>query len=668
MVDYSFLDEHQKKAVICKNKNILVVAPPGSGKTTVIINRVVYLIENLNINPNNIIVITFTRAAAMNMKQRYKDILNSNRSPFFGTFHGLFYKILSRYYGKINIIEGKHSFNLINTILMNYLDTVSEDKIKDVLNDISVLKTSGQHLENFSPKIDKSIFIECYTKYEEYKKEKELLDFDDLQINIFRLFKDNPRILRSYRNLFKYILVDEFQDCDGLQIEILKMLGHGNSIFAVGDEDQCIYSFRGSKPECMVDFLKDFEDGSKEYLVYNYRSPNNIVDISKKLISNNKIRNNKIIQAHREEDKKINIYSFFNEREQAEYICEVVKDVIQKGYKYKEIAILYRTNMESRSITDVFFKRSIPFRLLDKGYNFFQHFVCRDILDYMYLSLDTRNRKAFLRIINKPFRYISKLNIEEVRNYKYDEDCFEILKSQSDIQPFQIKNIEDIQKDTSKISKMKATEAINFIMKDLDYDSYIKTYSERIKIKKEELMEIVEELKESAEEYTSIIAFLAHVEEVEKEITKKDINEDSVILSTIHGVKGMEFKNVFVINCNEDNIPYKTSEGEINLEEERRLFYVAVTRTIENLYICVPKLLRGKNKETSKFISECNLKMELEKTDIFSKGQRIVHRAFGEGIILNSHDSCINIRFLDGIDRSFDKKVLAEGHLIKIKG
>ncbi|WP_050607676.1 ATP-dependent helicase [Clostridium niameyense] len=667
MVDYSFLDEHQKKAVVCEDKNILVVAPPGSGKTTVIINRVVYLTEILNINPNNIIVITFTRAAAMNMKQRYKAILNINRSPFFGTFHGLFYKILSRYYGRINIIEGKYSFNLINTILMKYLDTVSEDKIKDVLNDISVLKTSGQHLENFSSKIDKSIFVECYTKYEEYKKERELLDFDDLQINIFRLFKNNPRLLRSYRNLFKYILVDEFQDCDGLQIEILKMLGEGNSIFAVGDEDQCIYSFRGSKPECMVDFAKHFEDGNKEYLVYNYRSPNNIVDVSKKLISNNKIRNNKSIQAHRDENKKINISSFFNEREQAEYICKVVKDVIEKGYKYKEIAILYRTNMESRSITDVFFKHSIPFRLLDKGYNFFQHFVCRDILDYMYLSLDTRNRKAFLRIINKPFRYISKLNTEKVRNYKYDEDCFEILKSQSDIQPFQIKNIEDIQKDIVKISKMKATEAINFIMKNLDYESYIKTYSERTKIKKEELIEIVEELKESAEEYTSIIAFLAHVEEVEKEITKKDINEDSVILSTIHGVKGMEFKNVFVINCNEDNIPYKTSEGEINLEEERRLFYVAVTRTIEHLYICVPKLLRGKNKETSKFISECNLKMELEKSDIFSKGQRIVHRAFGEGIILNSDDSYINIRFLDGIDRSFDKKVLAEGHLIKIK-
>ncbi|EJO5346576.1 ATP-dependent helicase [Clostridium botulinum] len=667
MVDYSFLDQYQKEAVKCDKNNTLIVAPPGSGKTTVIINRVVHLIENLNISPNNILVITFTRAAAMNMKERYKKISSGSKSPFFGTFHGLFYKILNRYYRNINIISSKETYLLINNILISYLDSVNEDKVKDVLNDISFFKTSGLSMEDFVSKIDKSIFEHCFNSYEEYKEKKELLDFDDLQINMFKLLKKDERILEGYKKLFKYILVDEFQDCDSLQINILQMLCKGNSLFAVGDEDQCIYSFRGSKPECMVNFNDYFENGEKIYLRYNYRSPKNIVEISKNLIENNKLRNNKKIEAYNNYDKSIVAKSFLNEREQAEQISKIINDSIKNGYEYKDIAILYRTNMESRSLTDLFFKKRIPFRLLDKGYNFFNHFVCRDILSYMQVCIDPYDKKSFLKIINKPFRYVSKLNVEKVRRYKYDKNTFDILKEQKDIQPFQIKNLEDLEKDINKMNKMSAQDSIGHIMHKLGYEEYIKEYSERIKIDKEELLQIVDELKEAAEGYTSILTFLVHVEEVEKEINKKEVNEDSVILSTIHGVKGMEFKNVVIVNCNEGNIPYSKADEKVNIEEERRLFYVGITRAKENLYLTVPKVIRGKNKDTSNFIKECKLDKHLLENDYFKGKERIIHKVFGEGIIENQGKDYVEIVFLDGIKRKFDINVITKSNIIKKK-
>ncbi|GAA0739957.1 ATP-dependent helicase [Clostridium oceanicum] len=668
MVDYDFLDEYQKKVVKTKGKNTLVVAPPGSGKTTVIINRVAYLIKELEVDPSNIVVITFTRAAAMNMKNRYKKITKGRRTPFFGTFHGLFYKILSRYYGKINIIQTKESYYLINYVLTSYLDNVNEDKVRDVLNDISLLKNTEADIESFDSKIDKSIFKNCYYTYEEHKNEKNLLDFDDLQIKMIKLFRENKKLLLGYRKLFKYILVDEFQDCDYTQIRLVQMLGEHNSVFAVGDEDQCIYSFRGSKPECMVDFNEYFKESKKLYLKYNYRSANNIVHISKNLINNNKVRNDKVIEAYNKENKVIKIRNFLNERSQAESIAEEIDEIIKNGYDYKDIAILYRTNIESRSITDLLFKKSIPFTILDKGYNFFNHFICKDILAYMKLSLDTEDKKSFLRIINKPFRYVSKLNTEKVRNYKYEEDCFDILKEVKDIQPFQIKNLEKLQKDIKKIKKMYVEDAINYIVRNLEYSEYIKSYSEKIKVDKRELMEIVEELKESSKGYTSILTFLVHVEAVEDEINKKDLNEESITLSTIHGVKGMEFKNVFIINCNDSNIPYKTYSGEINKEEERRLFYVGITRAIDNLCICTTKLLRGRNVDESPFIKECKFEGLGSKEECFSKEEVIFHKVFGKGTIKNINKNIITIVFSDNIERQFDIDTLIRGKIInKIK-
>lgn len=664
------LDDYQRNAVYTDEKNVLVVAPPGSGKTTVIINRAAHLIRDKKVNPGNMIVITFTRAAALNMKNRYLKLTNNSKAPFFGTFHALFYKILSRHIGNINIIKSSDAFRLVNGILISYLDSVGEEKVKEVLNDISLFKNSGECMEYYKPKIDKSIFIECFNAYESFKTENKLMDFDDLQINAKKLFLSKPELFSSYKRLFKYILIDEFQDCDALQIELLQMLGKGNSIFAVGDEDQCIYGFRGSRPDCMVDFDKYFDGGKKIFLRMNYRSKENIVHLSKTLIENNKTRNFKEIEANKKEKGKINFFNVEDEKSQSIKIGEIIEELVDKnGEEYRNNAILYRTNLESRSLIDTFLKKNIPFKLLDKEYDFFDNFICKDILAYLKLSIDITDKESFIRIINKPFRYISKVNIEKVRRNIIKESCFETLKNIEDIPLFQIKAMDKLENNILKLKRMFLRDAINFIVNDLGYFDYIYEYSQKMKNDFEELKDIIEGFKEAAEDFNSITTFLVHVDEIKEQLNKKSQNEDSVILSTIHGVKGMEFDNVFIVNCNEGVNPHINSIPG-NIEEERRLFYVAATRAIENLNMFSTRVLKGKSKEISRFINESGIGYKEDSKDekVFSgdykTGEYVVHKAFGKGKIVSIEGNCINISFKNGIERKFDIVVLENSDLL----
>lgn len=704
---YSNLNSEQRKAVLSSDRNLAVIACPGAGKTTTLIRRIDYLVtfgpiykskyypdnltkEDINIlrmslnndelkgerinyllrqnriNPNNIIVITFTRAAAMNMKERYTQMNDNKHVPFFGTFHSLFYKILSRVNGdKINIINSSTAFKIVKAVLGKYLDEISEDKIREILNSISFYKTSGLSYSEFEPNIDKDIFFECYRAYEEYKERNKLLDFDDLQIKCKELFLKNNKLLNGYRKLFKYILVDEFQDCDSYQIEILKLLNRDNSIFAVGDEDQCIYGFRGSKPECIVDFQKIFQNGKKAFLSINYRCPKSVVTIANSLIKNNIMRNTKDMMANKDINSKVNVLSYGNESQEAEDIASnIFKLTSFGGYKYEDNAVIYRTNVESRSLIDEFIRKKIPFRFLDKEYNFFDHFICKDILAYLKLSIDSSDKESFFRIINKPFRYISKTNLDKLKNESIREDLFEKLKEMESLPVFQLKTIDKLKRDIQGLNKISLQGAINFILNDLGYYDYIKEYSNKYKIDYLELSDIVEEFIEASKDCSSIITLLAHVSEVEEQIkNSKDSKEkDGVILSTIHGVKGMEFKNIFIINCNEDNIPHVNSVDN-NLEEERRLFYVGITRAIDNLWICISSEIRGKYKIASRFIKECNLTSEFD--GFYKKGELVVHKSFGKGEITYIDDKVIEIKFEKGINRSFDAMILYNNGLIK---
>ncbi|GIM30684.1 DNA helicase [Clostridium polyendosporum] len=661
------LDSFQMKAVCCRDKNVLVVAPPGSGKTTVIINRLNYLINERKVNPDNIIVITFTRAAAQNMKNRFQKMSGSNKYPFFGTFHALFYKILKRHRGEIAMLDPSEGYKLIHKVLLQSLDEVGEEKVKEVLNNISLYKTGGFSPGEFRPSIPKNIFDECYKVYEKYKLSKECLDFDDLQLQCKKLFYEYQEILNRYRKLFKYILVDEFQDCDSLQIELLTLLNRHSSLFAVGDEDQCIYSFRGSKPEFMVRFDKVFETGKKQFLAYNYRSVKNIVEASKAIITNNNQRNDKEIRYWRQEEGLFRVVYPFNESQQTEYIIKKISEFKNSGFKYNENAVLYRTNMEARSIIDGLIRMKVPFKLLDKQYNFFEHFICQDIIAYLKLSIDPTDSNSFYRIINKPFRYVSKSSIEEVRGNFYKENVFEKLKNIEGFPPFQIKKFDDLKKDINFLNKISLSSAIQFILVDLGYLGHIREYCEKYKQSITEFEEIIEEFKVSSQEFKTIVSFLSHIDTVEENIKMSKFTpvENGVTLSTIHGVKGMEFKNVFIIDCNEEIIPHKNSIEE-GIEEERRLFYVGVTRAINNLFIYAPKMLRGKFREPSRFIKEGRLESFQTFEDYgFNEEDEINHVSFGVGTVKQIKGEEIDIVFNDGLIRKFSLATLIDNNLVK---
>ncbi|WP_312887193.1 ATP-dependent helicase [Clostridium lacusfryxellense] len=660
------LSQEQRAAVFSNSRNLLVTAGPGSGKTVVIVNRIVHLINEQNVSPKNIIVITFTRAASINMKNRYIAINGKEKVPFFGTFHGLFYKILKNYYGQINIIDTLEVYKLIKNVLMSYLDEVGDEKVKEVINNISLFKTSEDSLDNFSSSIDKGIFTAAYNIYEHYRKEKNLFDFDDLQIGCKDLFIKNYTILNAYKKLFKYILVDEFQDCDSMQVAILKLLNEENSIFAVGDEDQCIYGFRGSNPECMVGFSERFVGGNKLPLSTNYRCPKNIVEISMNLIKNNSLRNDKNISAFKDQDGIIAVLNNVNENAQADEISKIIqkhKEIHDNNYM--DNAILYRTNVECRSIIDVFIKKRIPFKLLDREYDFFQHFICKDIIAYFRLSIDNSDKVSFLRIINKPFRYISKLNLEKLKRNYVKEDCFEMVKEIEGIPIFQMKMLDKLRADILFLNKTSLASAIDNLVLSIGYHDYIKEYCTKFKIDLSEMEDVIDEFRQSAEEYRSIIAFLAHVEEVKEEISKhkKNVDEDAVILSTIHGVKGMEFKNVYLINCNEENMPHINSIDS-NLEEERRLFYVGITRAIDNVWLCISKSVKGKVKETSRFIKECNILGASDSDLPFEEGDTVIHKSFGNGVVVSITIKELEIRFEGEVTRKFDTNILYNNSLI----
>ena len=661
------LDNYQIKAVNAKERNILVVAAPGSGKTTVIINRIKHFIEDLLVKEENIIVLTFTKAAALNMKERYKKTFNKEKSPFFGTFHGLFYKILLRENYEINIINEFNTRKVIEGVLKKYSDDITEDKIKEVMNNISLFKTSRENIDNFKPSIEKKIFIECYATYSKYKKENNLWDFDDLALTILKLFNEKPKLKEGYKRLFKYILVDEFQDCDQLQIDFLKMMNEGGntSLFAVGDEDQCIYSFRGSKPEYMVTFDKMFDGGKKYFLSKNYRSNKNIIESSKKVISFNKKRNKKEILWNKETEGIILCKTVMDERDEGEEIAKKISELYNKGINYKDNIVLYRTNMESMSIIDSFIRNKIPFTMLDKEYNFFNHFICKDLLAYLSLAINPYDREAFIKIINKPFRYISKSNLLYLKEYKIEKDSFDILIEKEDTPPFQKKKLDELKRDFNYIKKSSLSTAIQFIITDLGYMDYLISYAEKFRGSIEDLEDILEEFKLSASSFKTILEFFNHIDEVGKKIeeSKRVGNEDRVLLSTIHGVKGMEFPNVFIINCNEDTIPHISND---NIEEERRLFYVGITRAIDNLFLYAPKVRKGKFKEASRFLEEGEFIKNNIITSGIKKGVRINHKAFGMGTVKSVDGDEVKIEFNNGRERKFSGKVLLDNGLIII--
>ena len=597
MISIDKLNENQLKAVNHLDGPCMVLAGPGSGKTRVITYRIANMVVNKNIKPTSILAISFTKASSIEMKNRALSLSNDFRMDkvTYGTFHSVFFRIL-RYFENYNIesiLDEKTKRIGLKNILkgLNIENADDDETIGQVINEISYVKNELMDKRDFKSEVlTNDEFIKVYNFYEEYKQQMNKIDFDDMLIKTYELLKNNKAALDRVRSVYRYILVDEFQDINKVQFEALKLIANpSNNIFVVGDEDQSIYGFRGSRPDFLLEFEEYFSNTKKVLLDINYRSKGEIIDIANRLIEKNTNRYEKVIKCGQGNGAKVNYISPEDSEEEAVYIAKDIKNKIQEDYtEYTDFAVIYRTNIQSRALVDVFMDMRIPFVVKDSIVTIYDHWAAQDILAYLRIGVNPNSNKDWIRIINKPFRYISKDNLNLIKD---EPDFINSLINKCDLHPKQVKTINDLDIDISYVKGLNPKNAISYIRTTLDYDRYILDYCANRKIKTNGLIEILNELESSATNFRTIQEYLEHIERVKSEIVDNKNNKetDGVIFTTMHSAKGLEFKNVYIIGANEGTIPHEKSyeiddEEKKNdqIEEERRLMYVAITNTMKH--------------------------------------------------------------------------------------
>ena len=636
------LNKNQRIAVEHLNGPCLVLAGPGSGKTRVIAHRIVNMIEKSNIAPSRILAISFTKASSLDMKKRTMSLSNNEKikKVNFGTFHSSFFRILRRYSGiKLeDLISEVDRFKLIKNILKHLkITNYSDDDISDVLSEISLVKNEMMKASDFeSQTFSQSEFQDIFRLYEKAKNTANKIDFDDMLILTYILLKKSPDVLNIVRQVYKYILIDEFQDINKVQFEVIRLIAHPlNNVFAVGDEDQSIYGFRGARPDFMIDFGKYFEGAKKIILDVNYRSRKNIVEISQNLIKNNKNRYIKKINSNREENGDIRYIYPKDTDDEANIIANEIKSLVEserikednkslqsfnsenKAFEYSDFAVIYRTNRQARAFVDIFMDNRIPFVLKDSAKSIYDHWVSQDIISYLRIAVNIGNSDDWARVINKPFRYISRSAVNIALK---SDDFFQSLMDNSEIKDFQKKNLDELYGDLEYVRSLAPEYAISYIRSTLDYDRYILEYCHERKIKAKQIVEILDELETSAKSYKNIFDYFKHIENVKEEIKKRtekklnsmdDINSEGVVLTTMHSAKGLEFTNVYIAGVNDSVVPFIPSDDEkakdFNYEEERRLLYVGITRAKDNIVISCPDKRFGKKISKSRFLKELEI-------------------------------------------------------------
>lgn len=621
------LNDAQQQAVSHFEGPCLVLAGPGSGKTRVITERIRYLTQERKVNGNEILVITFTKVAAMEMRQRYiKQNNNAGGGVRFGTFHAIFFMILKRecHYTADNIIRDSIKRMVLRDLLRNTeLDVPDENEfLNELESEISRIKGDGITLENYySSLCSGEIFQELFSGYEEYLKKKNLIDFDDMLVKCYELLLENKEVLRIWQQQFSYILIDEFQDICRVQYDIIKLLAAPqNHIFVVGDDDQSIYGFRGARPEIMKQFLADYPKAKQYLLDTNYRSEAAIVEAAGYVIAENTNRfPKKIVAGKQTEEMKsaetpVVIKEFETVPLQNEEIRKKILEKNQNGQPFHSMAVLFRTNTQARALSAKLMEFNIPFVMKETIPNLYEHWMVQDILTYMHIAAGKRDRNRVLRIINRPTRYVHRNAFTEA--YVDWED----LKSFYEEKDWMVDRIEQLQYDLRMLAKMKPYAAVNFIRHGIDYDSYIRDYAAQRGAKPDTLLELLDELQEEAKEHNSFEEWLHAMEQYKEELKEQSEKrfalqngqetEDAVMLLTFHGAKGLEYDTVFIPDANEGVTPHNKSVLAADMEEERRMFYVAMTRAKYQLFIYYTKERYHKDADVSRFVDEIRRKQE----------------------------------------------------------
>lgn len=611
------LNRGQDEAIKHGNGPCMVLAPPGSGKTLIVIERTRYLIEESGVRPDQILVITFTRYAAREMKERFERLTAGKNYPVtFGTFHSIFYGILKCAYGigANNLMSEKESSVLLQEVLdqTNIESTPEvedeEELVRELLREVGMVKNGLYHLKDFHSKyLTQDEFAEVFRSYEHQKKELKKFDFDDMLVQCYALFRKKPEILQGWQKRFQYILIDEFQDINRVQYEVIRMLAAPRyNLFVVGDDDQSIYGFRGAKPELMLYMKQEFPSLRTISLTVNYRSTEFITGAAARVILHNDTRFYKRVQSFRGRGQNVHVQEVLDEQEEAQYVTEEIQKKLDQGIKPGEIAVLFRAAVQARMISEILSEHRIPFEMRDYVTNFYRHFIVKDMMAYLQLAAGKRDRSLFLTICNRPLRYLARnsmenrqVNFEDLRKFYCDKDWMLDIIDQFDVDVRMMKN-------------MAPYAAIQYIRKKIGYDDFLKEYAEKHQISWKQLMDVMAELEERSKNFKSYDEWEIHIakytQELEEQQAKarkiKGERENKVQLMTIHSAKGLEFEDVFVIHANEGEIPHQKAEKKDEIEEERRLFYVALTRAKNNLCISYITQKNGNSIKPSRFVEE----------------------------------------------------------------
>ena len=606
------LNHAQTEAVAHNKGPCMVLAGPGSGKTLTIAKRIEYLIMKHKVRPEEILVITFTKYAAWEMKNRTRSICGpSSYAVTFGTFHGIYYGTLKWAYrlNQSNLLSDEEKYRILREILpgIDWDQEPEADEEKDYLQELAIeignVKNNCMDIEEYEPvKYTTEKFRKLYRTYEETKKKYRKIDFEDMLIQCRDLFMKRPDILKKWQEKFQYILVDEFQDVNQAQYDVVRMLAAPqDNLFVVGDDDQSVYGFRGAKPGIMMEFMKDYPKARQILLDVNYRSSGYIVKGALRVIGNNKIRFEKKIEAFRKPDETVHVQEVKDPVQEAEYVLERIREYREKGVSYTEMAVLYRTNVDARAMSELMTEYQIPFVMKEHLNNIYEHFIALDMISYLRLSQGEYDRKYFLQIANRPNRYLTResmktgnVSYESLRRYYRDKD-------------WMVDRIDQLEWDMKMICDKTPYAAIQYIRKRMGYDEFLKEYAAYRKISSEDLFAVLEEIWQNSKGYGTIKEWFEHIEsygKMLKEQNKKNGEKEGVNLMTMHAAKGLEFDTVFVIEANEGSCPYKKATADEEIEEERRLFYVAMTRAKRKLVISYVKEKNGKDLLPSRFVSE----------------------------------------------------------------
>lgn len=645
------LNERQKEAVLATEGPVLVLAGAGSGKTTVLVNRIAYMISEKHIRPWNILAITFTNKAAREMKDRIERLLGDTaKDMWIGTFHSVCVRILR---SCIDLLGYSRDFVIYDTadtktVMKECLRELDIDEksfpVRNVLSIISNAKNDLMDAATFENvyKSDyrMSIIAKIYYRYQTKLRKNNAVDFDDIILNTVKILSENPDVLSKYQDKFQYILVDEYQDTNNSQYLLINLLAQANrNLCVVGDDDQSIYKFRGANIGNILNFEDDYSDVQKITLDQNYRSTQNILDAANSVISNNKGRMGKSLWTSNGDGNKVFVYTGTNEYDEARYIAHQIKKHFDEQGSFSDCAILYRTNAQSRVIEEMLMRESVPYKVLS-GLRFYDRKEIKDIIAYLRVVYNPNDDVSLARIINEPKRKIGNATLEKARNIAREKETslYDVISHADDYPEFKtaIKKLLSFSEIIQSLIKLKDTVTIEDltgrILNDTGYMPELvmeDTTESKTRIENlGEFISVITEFEKNEETGNTLGEFLENISLV-SDIDGYDENEDSAVLMTIHSAKGLEFPIVFLSGLEEGLFPgMRSMESDDDIEEERRLCYVAITRAKEQLYITktISRTIHGKTMPTtaSRFFKEIPVEYLEDKTTLQPKVAKVM--------------------------------------------